>query len=319
MKIVILDGHTLNPGDISWDEIASFGELTAWERTPDNAILERSKGAQVLITNKTPLRAATLAALPDLRCICVLATGYDVVDVAAAKERGIPVCNTPAYGVDSVAQHVFALILELCRNVGKHDESIRRGDWLNCEDFCYWIKPQMELTGKTLGIVGFGNIGRKVGELGHAFGMEVLANQRHRNNPPAYVPFAFADLDELFARSDVVSLHCPLTDETRAMVNAERLKSMKPGALLINAGRGPLLDEAAVAEALREGRLGGLGADVLSVEPPAADNPLLGTPNTFLTPHIAWAGLNARRNIIRITAGNLRGFVGGRPQNVVNP
>jgi glycerate dehydrogenase len=320
MRIVILDGYTLNPGDLSWDELKVFGDLGIHDSTPDDKILERARGAQTVITNKTPLRAETLDALPDLRCICVLATGYDVVDIAAARARGIPVCNTPAYGVDSVAQHVFALLLELCRNVARHDASVRDGEWERRREFCYWLSPQMELTGKVMGIVGFGNNGRRVGELAHAFGMEVLA---HEPKPdavaPGYAPFAFVGLDELFARSHVISLHCPLTDASRALVNAQRLASMHKGGLLINTGRGPLLDEAAVAQALHSGQLGGLGTDVLAVEPPQAGNPLLTSPNTYITPHIAWASVRARRNIISITAANLHAFVDGRPQNVVNP
>jgi len=320
MRIVIFDGHTLNPGDLSWDELKAFGDLGVYDSTPHDKIWERAQGAQVLITNKTPLRADILAALPDVRCICVLATGYDVVDVAAARARKIPVCNTPAYGVDSVAQHVFALLLELCRGVARHDASVRDGEWERRREFCYWLSPQIELTGKTMGIVGFGNNGRRVGELAHAFGMEVLAHEPRADvAAPGYAPFAFVGLDELFAKAHVISLHCPLTDATRAMVNAERLAAMQKGALLINTGRGPLLDEAAVAEALHSGQLGGLGTDVLAVEPPQADNPLLKSPNTWITPHIAWASLRARRNIISITAANLRGFVEGRPQNVVNP
>ena len=320
MRIVILDGYTLNPGDLSWDGLKVFGDLIVYDSTPHDKILERAQGAQVLITNKTPLRADTLAALPDLRCICVLATGYDVIDIAAASARNIPVCNTPAYGVDSVAQHVFALLLELCRGVARHDASVRDGEWGRRQEFCYWLSPQVELTGKTLGIVGFGNNGRRVGELAHAFGMDVLA---HEPKPgalaPAYAPFAFVGLDELFARSHVISLHCPLTDATRGMVNAQRLASMQKGSLIINTGRGPLLDEAAVAEALHSGQLGGLGTDVLAVEPPMADNPLLKSPNTWITPHIAWASMRARRNIIDITVANLRAFMEGKALNVVNP
>jgi len=319
MRIVILDGYTLNPGDLSWDELKAFGDLSIHDNTPQDKILERAHGAQTLITNKTPLRAETLAALPDVRCICVLATGYDVIDIEAARARGIPVCNTPAYGVDSVAQHVFALLLALCRDVARHDASVRDGEWERRREFCYWLSPQVELTGRTMGIAGFGNNGRRVGELAHAFGMEVLAHDPRPAAAPAYAPFAFVGLDELFARSHVISLHCPLTDATRAMVNAQRLASMHKGALIINTGRGPLLDEAAVAQALHSGQLGGLGTDVLSVEPPQADNPLLKSPNTYITPHIAWASVRARRNIISITAANLRAFVEGRPQNVVNP
>jgi len=319
MRIVVLDGQTLNPGDLSWDGLKAFGELRVYAGTPHDKLLERAQGAQMLITNKTPLRADSLAALPDLRCICVLATGYDVVDIEAARAGKIPVCNTPAYGVDSVAQHVFALLLELCRGVARHDASVRDGEWGLRREFCYWLSPQVELTGKTMGVVGFGNNGRRVGELAHAFGMEVLAYEPRPGAAPAYAPFAFVGLDELFVRSHVISLHCPLTDATRGMVNAPRVASMQKGALIINTARGPLLDEAAVAEALHGGQLGGLGTDVLAVEPPQADNPLLDSPNCYITPHIAWASLRARQKILSITEDNVRAFLEGRPQNVVNP
>lgn len=318
MHIVVLDGRVLNPGDNPWDPLAACGELTVYDRTRPEEVLERAAGAQVLVTNKTRLPAELIEHLPELRYIGVVATGYDVVDIAAAGRQGIPVCNVVAYGVDAVAQHVMALLLELCRRVSLHDASVRAGEWSRAEDWCYWKTPQRELTGLTMGIMGFGHIGRRVGELAHAFGMSVLAHKRSSGTPPEYAPFRFADPETLFAEADVLTLHCPLTEVTRGIVNRERLAAMKPGALLINTARGPLLDEAAVAEALHSGRLGGFGADVLSTEPPAPDNPLLGTPNTLITPHISWATVKARRNITRLAAENIRAWQEGHPRNVVN-
>lgn len=318
MRIVVLDDVTLNPGDNGWGDFSGLGELVVYERTPPEQVLERAADADILVINKVRLSAALINALPRLRCICVVATGYDVVDTAAAAARGIPVCNVRAYGVESVAQQVMALLLELCRRVGEHDASIRRGDWGACPDFCYWLSPQVELAGLTMGIAGYGSIGRRVGELAHAFGMKVIAHSRSRSEPPAYAPFAFVSREELFREADVISLHCPLFPETREMVNRGTLALMKPGSLIINTARGGLVNENDVAEALRSGRLGGFGADVLSKEPAAPDNPLLHTPNTVLTPHIAWASLAARRTITRVTIANIRAFLAGKPQNVVN-
>lgn len=318
LNIVVLDGYVLNPGDNPWTPLEELGQLTVYDRTPPELTVQRACDADVLFTNKTKLPADIIAALPRLQYIGTLATGYDVVDIAAAAQRGIPVCNVVAYGVDAVAQHVMALLLELCRDIGGHADSVRDGQWAVAEDWCYWRQPLRDLADMTLGIVGFGNIGRRVGELGHAFGMPVLAYNRSSVQAPDYTPFSFVDMDTLFATADVISLHCPLTDASRGMVNAARLASMKPGALLINTARGPLLDEAAVAEALHSGRLGGLGADVLSQEPPAGDNPLLQAPHTRITPHVSWATLRARRNILRLAAENLRAWESGAPRNVVN-
>lgn len=318
MHIVVLDGQVLNPGDNPWTPLEACGSLTVYERTPPEQVVERAAHAQIVVTNKTRLTEDILGALPELRYIGVVATGYDVVDIAAAGRRGIPVCNVVAYGVNAVAQHVMALLLELCRRTSLHDASVRAGEWSRAVDWCYWKTPQRELTGLTMGIMGFGHIGRRVGELAHAFGMSVLAHSRSAGTPPDYAPFRFADQETLFAEADVLTLHCPLTDSTRGLVSRERLAAMKPGALLINTARGPLLDEAAVAEALRGGRLGGFGADVLSTEPPAPDNHLLGTPNTLITPHISWATVKARRNITRLAAENIRAWQEGRPRNVVN-
>ena len=325
MKIVVLDGYTLNPGDNPWDPLAALGDLTVYDRTNPEDVLERSRGAEILITNKTRLNADTLAALPDLRCIGVIATGYDVVDIAAAGKRGIPVMNVVNYGTEAVAQHAFALLLELCRRTALHDAGIRSGRWAAGPDWCFWDTPQVELSGKVMGILGFGTIGRRVAELAHAFGMKVIAASARKSaaelsasSAPVSFPVEFVEMDELFRASDVLSLHCPLTDQTRAIVNAANIASMKDGAILLNLARGPLLDEAAVAEALASGKLGGLGAYVVSVEPIAQDNPLLASPNTLLTPHIAWATRTARQNITRIIAENIAGWMAGQPKSVVN-
>jgi len=318
MRIVVLDGHTLNPGDNPWDEIARLGELIVHERSAPAEVPERAAGAEVILLNKTPLRADVLAGLPRLRHISVLATGYDIVDVEAAGKLGISVSNAPAYGIEAVAQQVMSLLLELCRGVGRHDASVKRGDWAKSPDWCYWLSPQRELAGQVMGIIGFGNNGRRVGELAHAFGMEVLAYTVPAGEPPAYRPFRFVELEELFRASDVISLHCPLTEESRNIINEDSLGRMKPGSFIINTARGPLADEKAVGTALVSGQLGGYGADVLSVEPPEPDNPLLTAPNCLITPHIAWATLQARKNIMGIVAGNIKAYLAGQPVNVVN-
>lgn len=318
MRIVVLDGYTLNPGDNPWDAVAALGELTVHDRTPREAIRDRAAGAHMVLTNKTPLDADTIAALPDLAYIGVLATGYDVVDIRAAAARSIPVCNVPGYGTEAVAQHVFAFLLELCRRIARHDASVKVGNWSANKDWCFWETTQIELTGKTMGIVGFGNMGKRVGQIANAFGMKVLAYSPNTRTMPGYEPFAYVSLDELFARSDVVTLHCPLTDATRGMVNRVRLASMKQGAILINTARGPLLDEAAVAAALNDNHLGGLGVDVVAVEPIRPDNPLLTAKNCLITPHLAWATLTARQTLMRVTADNIRAFLAGAPTNVVN-
>jgi glycerate dehydrogenase len=317
MRIVVLDGHTLNPGDLSWDELRSLGECLIHPRTPTAEIVPRMAGAGIAITNKVPFTAETIAALPELRYIGVTATGFNIVDAGAARRRGIPVSNVPAYGTRSVAQHTFALLLELCHRAGHHSRLVSEGAWTRNPDWCFWEYPQVELDGLTLGVVGFGRIGRAVADLGRAFGMQVLA---HTRTPPAdAMPgVRFTELDELFASSDAVSLHCPLTPETRQFVNAERLARMKPTAFLLNTSRGPLVDEAALADALAAGRIAGAGLDVLSAEPPPADNPLLRAPNCLITPHVAWATKAARARLMKVTVDNVRTFLAGRPQNVVN-
>ena len=328
MNCVVLDGYALNPGDNPWTPIEEVtGPLTVYDRTPPELRLERSQCAEILILNKTRMDAELLAQLPKLRCIALVSTGYDVVDIRAAGERGIPVMNVVNYGTNAVAQHTIALLLALSHHVELHTAAIRKGRWNECRDFCFWETPQVELTNKNMGIIGLGTIGRRVGELAHAFGMNVLAASARKSGKelalslqtrPTPYPVECLDLPELLARADVVSLHCPLADQTRGMVNADFLACMKRGAILLNLARGPLLNEKDVAAALHAGHLGGLGADVLSVEPARKDNPLLGTPNTILTPHIAWATLSARQNITRITAENIAAWLQGKPQNVVN-
>jgi glycerate dehydrogenase len=316
MNIVVLDGHTLNPGDLSWDDLRALGSCVIHDRTPAGEVVARARGAEMVLTNKTVLSRSHIEQLPGLRYIGVLATGFNVVDHSAAAERGIPVTNVPAYGTRSVAQTTMALLLELTQRAGHHAHTVRAGRWTRCPDFCYWDFPLVELDGLTLGVVGFGRIGRAVAELGTAFGMRVLAFNPAPKASPETVEWT--DLETLFARSDVVSLHCPLTPQTRHLVNAARLELMKPTAFLLNTSRGPLVDEAALAAALRSGRIAGAALDVLAVEPPPADNPLLEAPNCLITPHIAWATHAARSRLLQTAIGNVRAFLAGQPQNVVN-
>jgi glycerate dehydrogenase len=318
-RIVVLDGHTLNPGDNPWDEVAAQGDFAVYDRTPPDLILERSRDAEVLLTNKTPVTRATMDALPRLGFVAVLATGHNVVDVAAARERGIPVSNVPEYGTRSVAQFVFALLLELCHRVGAHDEAVKAGEWSRCPDFCFWKTPQTELDGKTMGIVGYGRIGRAVGEIAHALGMRVLASDPVRRDPPAWPDFSWATVEELFRAADVVSLNCALTRENEGMVNARLLSTMKPGALLVNAARGPLVNERDLADALTAGHLAGAAVDVVSTEPVRPDNPLLASPRCIVTPHMAWSSREARARLMHTTAENVRAYLAGAPVNVVNP
>jgi glycerate dehydrogenase len=317
MNIVVLDGHTLNPGDLSWSALEALGALRVSDRTPPAEVVSRAAGAEIVLTNKTMLDAAVIAVLPRLRYLGVLATGYNVVDLTAARARGIPVTNVPAYSTPSVAQLTFALLLELTHHVGRHSNGVRAGRWSRSPDFCYWETPLVELAGRTFGVVGFGQVGRAVARLAAAFGMQVLV---HTRRPPATVPddVCFTDLEPLLRKSDVVSLHCPLTPETRHLINAQRLALMKPGAYLLNTSRGPLVDEAALAEALNAGRLAGAGLDVLGNEPPAPDNPLLAARNCVITPHLGWATRAARERLMRQAVENVRAFLAGRPVNVVN-
>jgi len=318
VNIVVLDGYTLNPGDNPWDELSALGSLTVYGRTSPELVVERAREAEILLTNKTPITKESIAALPKLRYIGVLATGYNIVDVEAAAAQGIPVTNVPEYGTNSVAQFVFALLLELCHHAALHDRAVRNGEWERSGDYSFWKSPQIELAGKTMAVVGFGRIGRRVGELAHAFGMAVLAVDPKRGRPPAYRPFSWASLEEAFQRADVVSLNCALTDANRGMVDAALLALMKPSAFLVNAARGPLVDEEALAEALNSGRLAGAALDVQSVEPIRPGNPLLAAHNCLLSPHIAWATLEARRRLMHEIAENLRLFLSRTVRNRVN-
>ena len=322
MKIVVLDGYALNPGDLEWTGLAELGELQVYDRTAPETLLERAAGAEVLLTNKVALDRPLIEALPKLRYIGVLATGYDVVDVAAARRRDIAVTNVPGYSTPSVVQMVFALLLEMTQQVGHYSRLVRQeGRWAASPDFCFWDRPLRELAGLRMGLVGFGQIGRQVARVAAAFGMRV---QVHTAHPDKYRHWqeaegvVFLGLEQLFAQSDVVSLHCPLTKETASLVDSSLLQLMKRRALLINTARGPLLDELAVADALNSGRLAGLGIDVLSSEPPAVDNPLLAAANVHVTPHIAWATEEARTRLLDVAVANIRAFLTGEPANVVN-
>ncbi len=317
-KAVVLDGYTLNPGDLSWGPFERLVELEVHPRTAPADVVARSSGAPVLFTNKTPLRETALRQLPELRYIGVLATGYDIVDTAAAADLGIAVTNVPTYGTDSVAQFAFALLLELCHRVQRHADSTAAGGWARSPDWSYHLHPLTELAGKTFGIVGLGRIGRRTARIADAFGMRILGADVARGEPLPYEGFEWVEVDELFERSDAVSLHCPLTPETRGLVNAARLSHMKPGALLINTSRGPLVVEQDLAGALVSGRLAGAALDVLPVEPPTAGSPLLGLPNCLVTPHIAWATKEARSRLLHQAAANLEAFLAGAPVNVVN-
>jgi glycerate dehydrogenase len=318
MKIVVLDGYTLAADGNSWDALLPLGEVEVYDRSTPAEVVERACGAAVLITNKARIPAEVIDTCPQLRFIAVSATGFDCVDVEAASCRGIAVANVPEYGSDSVAQHTFALLLELCHHVGLHAAAVREGAWTRSPDFCFWKSPLIELAGKTIGIIGFGRIGRRVGALAHAFGMSVLAQSRSRSVAPLYRPFAWASVDDIFSRADVITLHCPLTVETRGLVNRERLRHVRPTAFLLNTARGGLVVEQDLADALNEGRLAGAAVDVVTQEPICPDNPLLTARNCLITPHIAWATREARRRLLEATVANVAGFLAGKPTNVVN-
>lgn len=311
----MLDGFTLNPGDLSWDRLQALGQCTVYDRTPPGEVLDRAHDAQIVLTNKVVLARETIVASPNLKNIGVMATGINVVDLAATCERGIVVTNVPSYATPSVAQMVFAHVLNLTQHVASHAEAARMGRWTTAADWCFWDYSLVELAGLTLGIVGLGETGRATAELAHAFGMNVVATTRTVSDIPDYV--RTIDLDTLFRTSDVVSLHCPLTPETTGLVNRQRLALMKQSALLINTGRGPLVDEAALAEVLNAGGIAGAGLDVLSVEPPAADNPLLSARNCYITPHIAWATRASRERLLECVVENVAAFLVGAPLNVV--
>ena len=316
MKIVVLDGYTLNPGDLSWNELELLGKCEIYERTASLQIIERAKGAEIVLTNKTVLDSEIISSLDKLRYIGVLATGYNVVDVAAAGKRGIAVTNIPTYGTASVAQMTFAIILELANRVGHHSETVRGGRWCKSQDFCYWDHSLMELEGLTIGIVGFGRIGQSVAKIAQGFGMKVLASSKSMKTSP-FTGVTMTDLDTVLRKSDIVSLHCPLTEDNRGFMNTQRLSVMKPNAFLINTSRGLLIDEKALADALNSGIISGAGLDVLSEEPPKLDNPLLSANNCFITPHISWATRAARERLMKIAIDNVRSFIEGKPKNIV--
>ena len=316
MKIVVLDGYGLNPGDLSWDAVSQLGELTVYDRTSSEEIIARSAGAEAILTNKTVITTEIMEALPDLKYIGVLATGYNVVNIDAAREKGIVVTNIPAYSTPSVAQMVFAHILNIAQQVQHHSEEVRKGRWTNNADFCFWDTPLIELREKKIGLVGLGHTGFNTARIAIGFGMQVTAytSKSSLQLPPEIKK---RTLDELFSECDIVSLHCPLTDETKELVNAERLRLMKPTAILINTGRGPLVNEQDLADALNAGKLYAAGLDVLSSEPPKADNPLLTARNCYITPHIAWASLEARTRLMDILVENIKAFQAGKPVNNV--
>lgn len=314
MKIVVLDGYALNPGDLMWDSLRAIAPCEIHDRTSSELILVRAADAEIVLTNKTPLSADRIMHLPKLRYIGVLATGYNVVDIEAARARGVVVTNVPNYGTSSVAQHAFALLLELTTGVGHHAQTVREGRWSQCADWCYWDKSIVELEGLTLGIVGYGRIGRAVAAIGAGLGMRIIAHSSSDTPGIEKVP-----LNELLRTSDVVSLHCPLTAETQGLINADRLKLMKPTAFFVNTARGPLVVEADLAAALNEGRLAGAGLDVLSVEPPHTNNPLYQARNCIITPHIAWATRAARTRLLQSAVENIQAFQRGQVRNVVNP
>lgn len=317
MKIVILDGYTANPGDLSWNEMKKLGDVTVYDRTSPSETVERAMEADVVLTNKVILGRQEIEQLPRLKYIGVLATGYNVVDIEAARKRGITVTNVPTYSTMSVAQMVFAHLLTVTNHVEHYADDNRQGRWSQNRDFCYWDAPLTELAEKTFGIVGLGNIGSRVAMIAHAFGMRVVAfTSKQEKDIPDFVEKRA--LQELLTESDVVSLHCPLTPDTRHLINSQSIRTMKPTAILINTGRGPLVDDQAVADALANGRLSAYCADVMTQEPPEADNPLLLQPHAFITPHIAWASTEARIRLLQVATDNVRAFINGTPQNVVS-
>ncbi|WRS27247.1 D-2-hydroxyacid dehydrogenase [Oscillospiraceae bacterium MB08-C2-2] len=318
MKIVILDGYTLNPGDLSWAGFENLGELCCYDHTPENEIVSRIGGAQCVITNKTPITRATLESCPDIQYIGVLATGYNVVDTLAAKERGIPVTNIPIYGTAAVSQFAFALLLELCHHVAHHAQTVEQGRWAGSRDFCYWDYPLIELSGKTIGIIGFGRIGRATAKIAQGFGMQVLAYDEYIDKTLENESLRYVSLEEILRCSDVVSLHCPLMDSTKGMINKDTIAKMKDGALLINTSRGPLIVEEDLKEALESGKIAGAAVDVLEKEPPRDGSVLIGAKNCIVTPHIAWAPREARTRLMAVAVENLAAFLQNKPQNVVN-
>jgi len=318
MKIVVLDGYTLNPGDLNWDELKKLGDLVVYERTPVDKVVERASGAEILFTNKCPVSAEAINQLSSLKFIGVLATGYNIVNTEAAKAKGVIVANVPGYGTTSVVQMTFALLLELCLRVQRHSDAVMDGKWTRSADFCFWDYPLIELSGKTMGIIGFGNIGQQVGDVATAFGMNIIGNSRNRTDQSHRKNFRWADVPELLEQSDVVSIHCPLFPETKGLINKESLKLMKKSAFILNTSRGPIIVDEDLADALNNEVIAGAGIDVLSVEPPPAGNSLFSAKNCIITPHIAWATREARARLMHVTVTNLTAFLEGKPVNVVN-
>ncbi|RYI28755.1 D-2-hydroxyacid dehydrogenase [Bacillus infantis] len=323
MKIVVLDGYTTSSGDLSWNDLKQLGELRVFDRTTydireEHKVIENIKDAEIVFTNKTPITRSILESVPNVKYIGVLATGYNVVDIEAAKERGIVVTNTPSYGTRSVAQMTFALLLELCHHVGAHSEAVKNGEWEKNLDWCFWNFPLIELADKKLGIIGFGRIGRAVAEIAVAFGMKVLAYSRHRDENLVNDAISYVDLDELLRASDVITLHCPLLEDTKGIINESSINKMKDGVMIINTSRGPLIEEADLAEALNVGKIGGAALDVVSTEPIKSENVLLSAKNCIITPHISWAPKESRKRLMDIAVNNLRSYLDGHPVNIVN-
>ncbi|MEA4938963.1 MAG: D-2-hydroxyacid dehydrogenase [Christensenella sp.] len=317
MKIVVLDGYALNPGDLSWEGLSPLGEATVYDRTPADEIVSRIGDAEAIFTNKTPITRETLAACPGLRYIGVLATGYNVVDIVAAKERGIPVCNIPTYGTAAVGQFAIAMLLEICHHVAHHSDAVHEGRWSRNIDFCFWDYPLIELEGKTMGVLGFGRIGQRTGEIAKALGMRVLAYDTQQNDAGRTIG-SYVDLDMLFRESDVISLHCPLFPETKGIINAGTIAKMKDGVILLNNSRGPLIVEQDLADALNSGKVYAAGLDVVSEEPISPENPLLSAKNCLITPHISWAPKESRKRLLDTAVDNLARWQAGAPVNVVN-
>lgn len=318
MKIVVLDGYTLNPGDLSWERLAGIGSLKVYDRTPAEKIAERAEDAEIIYTNKTPLTSETLKDLPKLKFVGVLATGYNVVDVDAARKRGIIVTNIPTYGTAAVSQYTFALLLEICHHVWAHSEEVKKGAWSSCPDFCFWNYPLVELEGKTMGLIGFGRIGQSVARIAQALGMRVLAHDSYQDKSLESSTLKYVEMNELLAKSDVISLHCPLFESTKGIINKATIEKMKDGVVILNTSRGPLVVEKDLAEALNSGKVAGAAVDVLSSEPAGMDNPLIKAKNCIITPHIAWAPKESRYRLMNIAVDNLEQYLAGNPVNVVN-
>lgn len=318
MKIVVLDGYTLNPGDITWEELEKLGELKVYDRSGEEQIIERVGDAEVVFTNKTPLSKGALKKMTHLKFICVLATGYNIVDVDAAKKLGIVVTNIPTYGTDAVSQMAIALLLEICHHVGEHSESVKCGEWTNSLDWCYWKYPLIELAGKTMGIIGYGRIGQGTGRIAQALGMNVIAYDKQRKQSLESNTMKYVELNELMAKSDVITLHCPLFESTKGIINKSTISKMKDGVKIINNSRGPLIVEEDLAQALNSGKVGAAAVDVVSTEPIKKDNPLLKAKNCIITPHISWAPKESRERLMNIAIENLKQFLAEKPVNVVN-